>query len=283
MSAVATPIPAYDRQSDGELLERARSGDAAALDALLMRVEPIIYRFGQRLCDHPEDARGVLQETMLTLVRSLHAFRGDSSLSTWLFAVARSHSSKRRRKRRHALHTISLEDDPGVVEQIAGDLPDPVTYLEQREISVMLEAAIRELDEKYRDVLVLRDVEGLSAGEVAEVLGLSVAAVKSRLHRARAMLRKDLSRRLGDTPASAPGATCPDIVALVSRRLEGELTAEVCAEVEHHVDACPHCRVECDALHRSLAWCRSSPLPQVPADIQRAVREAARQTLTRQT
>lgn len=262
-------------------MERARGGDATALDVLLMRVEPMIYRFAQRLCDDPEDARGVLQETMLTLVRSLHDFRGESSLSTWLYAVARSHCSKRRRKQRHSPLTISLQEYAAVVEQVPSDVPDPATFLEQREISAALDAAIRALDEKYRDVVVLRDVEGLSAAEVAEVLALSVAAVKSRLHRARALLREDLARRLGEPLAGVPGASCPQVVELVSRRLEGELTAEVCAEVEHHVDDCPRCQVECDGLRRTLAWCRSCPMPQVPADIQRSVRDAARQVLAR--
>jgi RNA polymerase sigma-70 factor (ECF subfamily) len=279
---MAERLPGPDRLSDEELLARARGGDGAALDELLTRVEPIIYRFGQRLCDHPDDALGVLQETMLTLVRSLHDFRGESALSTWLYAVARSHCSKRRRKQRHAPPMISLEEDAGV-EQIASDVPDPAASLEQRQISAALDAALRELDEKYRDVVVLRDVEGLSAAEVAAVLGLSVPAVKSRLHRARALLREDLARRLGEPEAGPPGASCPEVVELVSRRLEGELTADVCAEVEHHVDGCPRCQIECDALRRTLVWCRSCPMPQVPADIQRSVRAAARQVLARRS
>src|SRR5690606_7272615 len=154
----------------------------------------------------------------------------------------------------------------------ASDAPDPAADLERRELEAALDQAIRGLDEKYRDVLVLRDIEGLSAPEVAQVMGLGVAAVKSRLHRARAALRQELARVL-ERPAAAPaGASCPNIVDLMSRKLEGELTAEVCTEVERHVNACPRCKTECDALRRTLAVCSASPVPEVPREVQDAVR-----------
>ncbi|WP_428266773.1 sigma-70 family RNA polymerase sigma factor [Haliangium sp.] len=268
--------------SDSELIARAQGGDRAALDALLARIEPMVYRFGQKLCGHPEDAKGVLQETMITLVRSLDDFRGDSSLATWLYAIARSHCSKKRRKSKYApAHVDSL--DAGVAERLADAGPDPAQDLERRRLEAALDGAIRHLDDKYRDVLVLRDIEGLSAAEVATVTGLSVAAVKSRLHRARAALRRELAAILDREGApEQPGldrSGCPNIADLMSRKLEGELTADACAEVEAHVAVCARCQAECDALRRTLAVCASTPLPEVPAEVQAAVRAAARDAL----
>lgn len=281
MDESARPAPVTAHQTDDELVAAARRGDERALDALLARIEPLVYRFGMKLCHHPEDARGVLQETMITLVRSLHDFRGESSLATWLYAVARSHCSKLRRRRRNEPPTSSLTGAEREAERVASDAPDPAEALAQRELGAVLDQAIRALDDKYRDVLVLRDVEGLPAAEVARVLGLGVAAVKSRLHRARAAVRAELAHRLGELPAAPAGATCPDVLTLLSRKLEGELTPEVCAEVERHVEGCARCRAECDAMRRIVAVCGSSPLPPVPDDVRRAVRRAARQALAR--
>jgi RNA polymerase sigma-70 factor (ECF subfamily) len=279
MDERARPASQPAPQIDDALVAAARRGDEQALDALLARIEPLVYRFGRKLCQRPEDAQAVLQETMLTLVRSLHDFRGESSLTTWLYAVARSHCSKLRRRERHEPPMTSL--DSAELASLAGDAPDPAEALAQRQLGAALDQAIRGLDEKYRDVLVLRDVEGLPAAEVAQMLGLGVAAVKSRLHRARAAVRAELARRLGEPPPAPPGAACPDVLTLLSRKLEGELTPAVCAEVERHVEGCARCRAECDALRDILAVCSASPLPRVPDHVRQAVRRAARQALAR--
>jgi RNA polymerase sigma-70 factor (ECF subfamily) len=141
-----------------------------------------------------------------------------------------------------------------------------------------LQQAISALDPMYREVLVLRDVEGLPASEVGEVLGLSIEAVKSRLHRARVAVRERIAPLLSvpSAPAEAPRAPgCPDIVALFSRKLEGEISGNVCAELEEHVKACDHCRARCDSLRATLTLCSQSG-EQVPAGVERSVREALR-------
>lgn len=266
--------PASDR-SDAELLASARDGDPLALEQLLVRHQPRIYRFGMKMCRDPEDASDVLQETLLALARGVRGFRGAASLSTWLYSVTRSFCIKKRRKSRFAppleesLEAVPHEESHAV----RGPAPTPEEDLAGREMALVLDRAIAGLDPPQREVLLLRDVEGLSAAEVAEILGLRVAAVKSRLHRARLAVRNALGPALG-AAADGPAPDCPDILATFSRHLEGEIGPEVCARLEAHVASCAHCRARCDSLKKTLALCRGSAAPEVPEDVQRAVRLA---------
>jgi RNA polymerase sigma-70 factor (ECF subfamily) len=141
-----------------------------------------------------------------------------------------------------------------------------------------LEQAIAGLDPMYREVLLLRDVEGLTAPEVAEVLGLTPQTVKSRLHRARLIVRERVAPLLGiqlDLPR-APGI-CPDVLTMFSQHLEDEISADLCAEMERHLDSCGRCRGACESLKRTLALCRTSgPTVEVPAPVQTSVKKALR-------
>ena len=136
------------------------------------------------------------------------------------------------------------------------------------------------LDPMYREVLLLRDVEGLSAPEVAEVVGASVQAVKSRLHRARLLVRERVAPLLGVEAPAPPSGACPDVLMMFSRHLEDEISAERCAEMERHLDGCARCRGACDSLRRTLALCRTAPSAPVPASIQVSVKAALRNFLS---
>ncbi len=173
--------------SDQNLLEAARAGDRKAIEPLLVQHQDRVYRFGMKLCRHPEDAEDVLQDTLLAMAKSVHDFQGRSSLSTWLYTVARSFCIKKRRKSKFAPKNVkSLEQDvPPETQVFVDPARRPDEALAAKEIETALEAAIRGLEPNYREVLLLRDVEGLAAKEVAEVVDISVAAVKRRLHRAR--------------------------------------------------------------------------------------------------
>jgi len=176
--------------SDDELIEAVRAGDDAALGALLARHKAAVYRFGMKLCRDSEDAKDVVQDTLFAAVKGLRAFRGSSSLSTWLYAVARSFCIKKHRASKFApKETVSLED-PAVAKTGGGERPDDAAS--GRELSAVLDHAIDALDAPSREVFVMRDIEGLTAPEVARVLGVSVDAVKSRLHRARVQVRQEL-------------------------------------------------------------------------------------------
>ncbi len=265
-----------------DLLEKAKAGDRQALEKLLGELEPRIYRFAMKLCRDPEDASGVLQETMLQAVRSLDEFRGDASLSTWLYSIARSFCIKKRRRSKFApAHTESWEEVARREDvDIASPDRPPDEELARRELVAALEQAIAGLDEKYREVLVLRDVEGLPAQDVARVLGLSVAAVKSRLHRARAAVRDAVAPVLG-LEAPAPGDACPDITDLFSRNLEGEISPEVCREMEKHLELCPRCRTACEGLKETLAVCGTLPVPEVPEEIKKSIQDEIRRLRSR--
>ncbi len=269
-------------RTDRELIEAARGGDRGALDALLGRLQPRVYRFGLKMCRDSEDAKDVLQDTLLAAARGLREFRGGASMSTWLYTIARSFCIKKRRRSKFApAEEAALDADTGgEASRVADPARTPEASLEGREIEAALERAIAELEPMYREVLLLRDVEGLTAPEVAEVLGLSVEAVKSRLHRARVSVRAQVAPLLGvPEPAAAPGGTCPDVLELFSRHLEGEISSDICAEMEEHLARCPRCRSRCDSLQKTLLLCKSSPAPAVPAPVQESVRAALRRVL----
>jgi len=266
-------------RTDNELLEAARRGDPEPLEALISRYQGRVLRFGMRMCGDQEDAKDVVQETLLTLARSFRDFRGESAVSTWLYTIARSFCIKKRRRSKFApTAPISLDGPEG--EHLQG-LEDPGPSPERaafgHEIGAALDAGVRALDPGQREVLLLRDVEGLSALEVASVLGLSVEAVKSRLHRARLAVRERVAPLLG-VPVGPPSAGhgCPDVVLLFSQHLEGDIERDTCAKMETHLELCPRCRGACDSLRRTVAMCRTAPEPDVPADVIESVRAALR-------
>jgi RNA polymerase sigma-70 factor (ECF subfamily) len=285
ISAMGADIPTRPltiSPTDDHLLAAARRGDAAALETLLERYQPHLYRFGLRMCGNVEDAGDVAQESLIAMARSLRDFRGDSSVSSWLYAIARRFCIRKRRRskfapaREESLNTSGTD----AARELADRGPNPEQAATNQELASALAHAIDTLDPSQREVLVLRDVEGLSAPEVAKILGVSVAAVKSRLHRARVAVREELAPVLGRTGTAAPrGALCPDVVTLFSQHLEGEIDPHVCATMEAHLARCGHCRDACESLKRTLAMCSQLPTPEVPASLAASVRAAIRTAL----
>ncbi len=269
--------------SDEDLISAAKHGDRGALERLLERHQAKVYRFGMRMCRAEEDAKDVLQETLIAAARTLPEFRGASSISTWLYTIARSFCIKHRRRSKFAPESIESLD-AGEPARLAVQLPDPGRgpdeALHGRRVEAALEEAIGALEPMYREVLVLRDVEGLPAAEVAEVLGLSVEAVKSRLHRARVAVRERVAPALAaEPPAPEPASSCTDVVLAFSRHLEGEIDSSLCAEMEKHLEGCPACRGRCDSLRSTLTLCRQAGAAPVPEDVERSVREALKRFL----
>ena len=260
------------------LLEQAQAGDTEALEQLLRVVQPQIYRFSMKMCRHTEDAEDVLQDSLLALTRSLRDFRGASSFSTWLFTIVRSFCIKKRRRskfapeREESLEQLSAAE----TQALSSPAPDPSEQAESAELWRHIQRGIQRLEPSYREVLVLRDIEGLRAREVAEVIGISISAVKSRLHRARAQLREQLS-----SAPYQPAPHCPDIRSLFSQHLEGELSPGLCATIEAHVDECRPCAAECRGLRAALSACSAAPA-EVPPEVQARVRALLRQTIEEQ-
>jgi RNA polymerase sigma-70 factor (ECF subfamily) len=267
------------------LLERARMGDRQALEELLAHHQAQVYRFGLRMCRDPEDAKDVLQDTLFAMARGVRDFRGASSLSTWLFTIARSFCIKKRRASTFApAAERSLDSDVAAeAARLADPAKGPHEMLANREVENALDQAIRALEPMYREVLLLRDVEGLTAPEVAEVLGVSVQAVKSRLHRARLSVRARVAPVLGaPDPATPPDQACPEVLTLFSQYLEHEIGPDVCAQMERHLDGCARCRGACDSLKRTLALCRTAGTAvPIPASVQASVKIALEDLLAR--
>ncbi|MFZ5893331.1 MAG: sigma-70 family RNA polymerase sigma factor [Myxococcota bacterium] len=264
-------------KDEKDLIAKARAGDDDALSALVEVYAPRVLRFGRRLCRTEHDAEDVVQQTLLSLATRIGEFRGDSQLSSWLFAVARSHCIKLRTRGAAARESEAPDES---IEQLADParlVPDEAVSREQLERA--LDVAMRSLDVGQREVLLLRDVEGLSAAEVAKALGTSTDAVKSRLHRARQALRDRLAPWFEQ---STPQPSCPDVVDLLSRYQEGDVTSEVCKTMEAHVEGCSDCAKRCHSLRSVLAACSATPLPELSEELKRAVREQMRRSLRRQ-
>src|SRR6188768_3118968 len=137
---------------DQSLLEQARLGQPEALEQLLERHQAQVYRFGLKMCRDPEDAKDVLQDTLLSVARNVRDFRGSSSISTWLYTVARSFCVKKRRKSKFAPKEVALSLD-GAVEHSADPGKTPDESLASKQVEQALEAAIEALEPMYREVL----------------------------------------------------------------------------------------------------------------------------------
>jgi RNA polymerase sigma-70 factor (ECF subfamily) len=218
----------------------------------------------------------VAQESLISMARSLRDFRGDASVSSWLYTIARRFCIKKRRRSKFApTREDSLDASATAAERLADPAPSPEQAASNQELATALTRAIDALDPAQREVLMLRDVEGLSAPEVAKVLGISVDAIKSRLHRARVAVRRELAPVWGRPAIEAPrAAICPDVLTLFSQHLEGDIDPSVCATMEAHLAQCSHCRDACESLKRTLAICRQLPTPEVPAPIAASIKAA---------
>lgn len=270
-----------ENAEDEQLLARARSGDRRSLDELLDRLQQRVYRFGLKLCGDPEDARDVLQNTLLAMAQGIGDFRGASSLSTWLYTIARNFCTKQRRTSKFAPAMRSLETEATTeAARVADAARTPDEQLAGKQLEAALGHAIASLEPMYREVLVLRDIEGLTAPEVGEILGITPQAVKSRLHRARLGVRERLAPLL-EAPVEAPAAEgCPDVLSLYSQYLEGDISAETCEQMERHLERCERCRGACESLQRTLALCRTTgDAVEVPAAVQQQVKAALRELL----
>jgi RNA polymerase sigma-70 factor (ECF subfamily) len=276
MGADIPARPTAGAATDDELVTAARRGDTAALEMLLVRYQPHLFRFGLRMCGNVDDAGDVAQESLISMARSLRDFRGDSSVSSWLYTIARRFCIKKRRRSKFAPAREESLDASGLdaTHYLADPAPSPEQTASTRELASALTQAIDALDPSQREVLVLRDVEGLSAAEVARVVGASVDAVKSRLHRARIAVRRELAPVWRGAAIEPSPATCPDVLTLFSQHLEGEIDPSVCATMEAHLAGCSHCRNACESLKRTLAVCRQLPTPDVPAPIAASIRAA---------
>jgi RNA polymerase sigma-70 factor, ECF subfamily len=182
------------------LVEAAAKGERPALEALLLRAQEVAYRFGLTVCGHVDDAEDVMQEALLKTYRHVSRLRDPAAFRPWLYRTVRNACLMRRRRRAHEpARVLSLDELLPERDRIRPlDVPDPgrspEALAQNTRLRRRLRRALRALPPAFRVIVFLREMEGLSTREVAEVTGLSEANVKARLHRARLQLQ----RQLGD-------------------------------------------------------------------------------------
>jgi RNA polymerase sigma-70 factor (ECF subfamily) len=190
---------------ESALLAGLRCGDEAAYEVLIQRYEKPVYSLVGRLVDDPADAADAVQEVFLKVFRKIGGFRGESSLKTWIYRIAVNEARNQRRWfGRHRKREVGLEPAPGESLGCGDWLEDqqrsPYEIALDHETRALIEDALKEVSPSFRAALVLREIEGLSYEEIAEILEISLGTVKSRILRGRDALRKSLGARLKVSP-----------------------------------------------------------------------------------
>jgi RNA polymerase sigma-70 factor (ECF subfamily) len=252
-----------------------RRGDQAALEQALGLLQNTVFSFSMRVCGQREDAEDTMQAVLLKSVPYLPKFDSPKALVVWLYKVAKNRCLMSRRKSKFApVRELSLEElmpDRKELEQLSADgRINPEAYAIHSENASQLREAIQRLPAQYRIVLVLRDMEGLTDDEVAEITGLRPGTVRVRLHRARLFVRKEMiSARKPRTLKPSPPvissekpprpARCKELFAELSNYLDDQLDDSLCGELEKHIGGCGPCQVFLASLEATIEQCRKAP------------------------
>ena len=219
-------IPQMTAADDALLVQGARDRDEAAIRAIMQHNNRRLFRVARGILRNDGEAEDVVQETYVRAFTHLDSFRGDSSLATWLTRIAMNEALGRLRRERPQVELTSLK--PGALEAQIIQFPqslnlgDPEKSMAQREIQHVVERAIDDLPEAFRIVFITRVVEGMSIEETAELLDLKPETVKTRLHRARSLLRGNVEKRIGPVVMEAfpfAGKRCERLTETVLKRL----------------------------------------------------------------
>src|SRR5947209_4202809 len=211
--------------AETELVQRAIGRDEAAIRAIMLANNRRLYRLARGILRNDAEAEDVVQDTYVRAFTHLEQFRGDSSLSTWLSRIAMNEALGRLRRQRPGVEWSELEKSAPQAQIIPFPLAatdDPEKSMAQREIRDVVEHAIDELPEPFRLVFITRVIEGMNVEETAEILGLKAETVKTRLHRARTMLRDNVERKIGPVVMEAfpfAGRRCERLTDAVLKRL----------------------------------------------------------------
>lgn len=178
------------------LVKKSQSGDVESFELLISSYDKRAYNIAYRIMGNEEDAKDMAQEAMLRVFRALKDFKGQSSFSTWLYRIVTNvclDELRRRKNDKYVSLDSTIQTDSGELHaELCSDKETPESVYEQVEQREIIKRAIRELNEEYRSVIVLRDVQGFSYEEISKMLDCSLGTVKSRINRARTMLRERL-------------------------------------------------------------------------------------------
>jgi RNA polymerase sigma-70 factor (ECF subfamily) len=229
------PVKSYEKAiapastlSDAEIIKRVRAGEGALFEILMRRHNLRLYRAARAIVKDEAEVEDVMQQAYINAFTHLHQFEERAQFSTWLTRIGLNEAFARRRKMhvtesRMERGSNVTEDRADGIEALVSSQPDPERQAYAEELHRVLENAVDSLPDTYRTVFMLRDVQGLSTSETGEGLGIGEEAVKTRLHRARAMIRRAVTARIG----AVAGGTfqfhadrCDRVVAAVFARLD---------------------------------------------------------------
>ncbi|PZV33393.1 RNA polymerase sigma factor [Mesorhizobium kowhaii] len=220
MPAVLTAMPSV-ASGEMQLVRRALAREGDAFRTIIKTYNQRLYRIARGVVRNDSEAEDIVQEAYVRAFAHLDAFRGDSSLATWLSRIVINEALGRLRKRRR---TVSMPENPQaeIIRFPLNPSDDPERTMAQRQILQLVERATDRLPDVYRTVFVARVIEGLSIEETADLLGVRPQTVKTRLHRARALVRKALDDQIGPVLLDAfpfAGRRCERLTSAVMRRL----------------------------------------------------------------
>jgi RNA polymerase sigma-70 factor (ECF subfamily) len=212
---------------DADIVARIRNGESALFEVLMRRHNQRVYRMARAVVKDETEAEDVMQQAYINAFTHLHQFEQRAQFSTWLIRIT-LHEALARRRRRNVEASAAMTDrdqDGELMDELIAPDPDPERQAYAAELAQVLEDAVDGLPEAYRIVFALRDVEGLSTAETAAGLSIGEEAVKTRLHRARAMLRRTLAEQFGAASARAfqfHASRCDRVVsAVLAKILQG--------------------------------------------------------------
>lgn len=256
-----------------EAIQLLKSRDPESTEKAVALLQDSVFSFSMRVCNQREDAEDTMQEVLLKSVPVLSRFENAKGLAVWLYKVAKNRCLMTRRKSKFApKQELSLDDlmpdrmELAVLAKSGSASPEAFAIRSQE--NGWLREAVQKLSPDYRIILVLRDMEGLSDDEVAEITGLRAGTVRVRLHRARLFVRKEISMRLRAGKA-APAenrvhaepvrpANCKAMFAELSNYLDEQLDDSMCAELEKHMNGCEPCKAFLSSLENTILALRQS-------------------------
>jgi len=265
------------RREIEQAVELLAKKDPKSLDLALALLQNTVFSFSMKVCGQREDAEDTMQEVLVKSLPYLPRFDSPRALLVWLYRVAKNRCLMARRRSKFApkqdLSLDQLMPDKLELELLSKEGPaSPEAQAIRNQQARRLRDAVQKLPPQYRIILVLRDMEGLSDDEVAEITGLQPGNVRVRLHRARLFVRKEVARdssairrprarKQAALPPSRP-ASCKAMFAELSNYLDEQLDDSMCERLEQHIDGCQPCQVFLAQLQSTIEQLRAAPVTE---------------------